>query len=225
MLNYTEDNFEDVFSLTFETTYRNNNWILNDSKSSKEYVTVELCENGRNVPITQSNKHEFVMKWVEFYLEKSIEPQYNKFVSGFKRVFAECNSIKLFNSEELERLVCGDEEQTKFDFKSLRSVTKYVGGFSDDSRAVCWFWEIIESWDYPLQKKLLQFVTASDRIPATGISTIPFKISLLGSHDSDDLPLAHTCFNEICLWNYSSKKKLELKLLWAINESEGYGFR
>ena len=76
-----------------------------------------------------------------------------------------------------------------------------------------------------MQKKLLQFVTASDRIPATGISTIPFKISLLGSHDSDDLPLAHTCFNEICLWNYSSKKKLELKLLWAINESEGYGFR
>ncbi|CAI4034440.1 hypothetical protein SMKI_10G2310 [Saccharomyces mikatae IFO 1815] len=225
MLNYTKDDFQEVFSLTFETTYRNNNWILNDSKSSKEYVTVELCENGRNVPITQSNKHEFVTRWVEFYLENSIKPQFNKFTMGFKRVFAQCNSIKLFNSEELERLVCGDEEQTKFDFKSLRSVTKYVGGFSDDSKVVRWFWEIIESWDYPLQKKLLQFITASDRIPATGITTIPFKISQLGSHDSDDLPLAHTCFNELCLWGYSSKEKLKLKLLWAINESEGYGFR
>ncbi|CAI4043862.1 putative E3 ubiquitin-protein ligase HUL4 SKDI_10G2390 [Saccharomyces kudriavzevii IFO 1802] len=225
MLNYTKNDFEDVFSLTFETTYRNNNWILDDNKSSREYVTVELCENGKNVSITQNNKHEFVTKWVEFYLEKSIEPQFNKFILGFKRVFAECSSIKLFNFEELERLVCGDEEQTKFDFKSLRSVTKYVGGFSDNSKVVHWFWEIIENWDYPLQKKLLQFITASDRIPATGISTIPFKISQLGSHDSNDLPLAHTCFNEVCLWGYSSKKKLEQKLLWAINESEGYGFR
>ncbi|CAI1516587.1 hypothetical protein SEUBUCD646_0J02280 [Saccharomyces eubayanus] len=225
MLNYTEDDFEEVFSLTFETTYKNNNWIISDNKSTREYVTVELCENGKNIPITQKNKHDFVTKWVEFYLEESIKPQFNRFISGFKRVFAECNSIKLFNFEELERLVCGDAEQTKFDFKSLRSVTKYVGGFSDDSKIVRWFWEIIEDWDYPLQKKLLQFVTASDRIPATGISTIPFKISQLGTHDSNDLPLAHTCFNEVCLWGYSSKKKMEQKLLWAVNESEGYGFR
>ncbi len=75
------------------------------------------------------------------------------------------------------------------------------------------------------QKKLMRFVTGSDGVPATGMSTLPFKLSLLGSSDSDKLPIAHTCFNELCLWQYRSKEKLESKLKWAVTESEGFGFK
>lgn len=186
---------------------------------------MELCRNGRYRRVTQKNKYEFVQLWQDFFMNKSVEAQFGKFSSGFRQVFVLCDSIKLFNHEELARLVCGNEEKNCFEFQMLRSVTRYVGGFSDKSRVVVWFWEIVEGWDFRLQRRLLQFATGSDRVPPGGMSTLTFKISRLGSKDSNKLPLAHTCFNEVCLWEYSSKEKLEQKLWWAVTQSEGYGFK
>ena len=37
------------------------------------------------------------------------------------------------------------------------------------------------------------------------------------------LPLAQTCFNQLLLPPYKSKRKLREKLLIAINNSEGFG--
>ncbi|CCK73466.1 putative E3 ubiquitin-protein ligase HUL4 NDAI_0G04830 [Naumovozyma dairenensis CBS 421] len=227
MLQYENDDFEEVFGLTFETTYKDPlKYALDNEKSKGDgMVSVELCKNGSKMKVTQANKQKFINLWVNFYLNESIINQISQFRSGFDRVFARTKSISLLNSEELERLLCGDETQQSYDFKMLRSVTKYSGGFSDDSRVVAWFWEIVEGWNYKLQRKLLSFITGSDRIPATGISTLNFKISRLGSKDKNNLPLSHTCFNELCLWEYSSRGKLEKKLLYAITESEGFGFR
>lgn len=225
MLEYSNDDFADVFGLTFETSYKSYKKGLGKNLSHTDTRTIELCHNGSDIPVTQENKTEYVNAWVDFYLSKSIAPQFERFMDGFNRVFSICNSIFLFNSEELERLLCGDEEQVKYDFQMLRSVTKYQAGFDNDTPIVNWFWEILQDWNYNLQGKLLQFVTSSNRVPATGISTLSFKISRLGARDSDALPIAHTCFNELCLWEYSSKLKLEQKLRVAITESEGFGFR
>lgn len=223
MLNYEEDDFTDVFGLTFEITYRDFNKELLGILPN--VTTMELCPNGKHKLVTQENKHEFVQLWQDFFMNKSIESQFKQFVSGFRQVFALCESIKLFDHEELERLVCGNQEKNCYEFQMLRSVTIYVGGFTDRSQVVSWFWEIVQSWNFQLQRKLLQFATGSDRVPPGGMSTLPFKISRLGCKDSNKLPLAHTCFNEVCLWEYSSKQKLEHKLWWAVTQSEGYGFK
>ncbi|GAV54391.1 hypothetical protein ZYGR_0AL01230 [Zygosaccharomyces rouxii] len=223
MLDYKYDDFTDVFALTFEATYEDTNKELLGHKPS--VVSVELCHNGRYRRVTQENKYEFVQLWQDFFMNKSVEAQFRQFASGFRQVFVLSDSIKLFNHEELARLVCGNKEKNCFEFQMLRSVTRYVGGFNDKSRVVVWFWEIVEGWDFQLQRKLLQFATGSDRVPPGGMSTLPFKISRLGSKDSDKLPLAHTCFNEVCLWEYSLKEKLEHKLWWAVTQSEGYGFK
>lgn len=135
----------------------------------------------------------------------------------------ESDSFKLFDSEEVEQLVCGSPDKV-VDVRMLQSVAHYSSGWSEDSTIVKWFWEIFENYSYREQRKLLQFVTGSDRVPATGISTMQFKVTRLGN-DSIKLPLAHTCFNELCLYEYSSMEKLHNKLSIAINESEGYGFR
>lgn len=223
MLEYKGDDFTEVFGLTFEATYKDKNKELLGIRPSQN--SVELCRNGKQRLVTQENKFEFVQLWLDFFMNKSIESQFKQFARGFRHVFALCESIKLFNHEELERLICGNQEKNCYEFQMLRSVTKYVGGFSDKSRVVNWFWEIAQSWEFELQRKLLQFATGSDRVPPGGMSALPFKISRLGSKDSDSLPLAHTCFNEVCLWEYSSKEKLEQKLWWAVTQSEGYGFK
>lgn len=41
--------------------------------------------------------------------------------------------------------------------------------------------------------------------------------------DCDRLPTSHTCFNILLLPEYSSREKLEERLLKAINYSKGFG--
>ena len=36
------------------------------------------------------------------------------------------------------------------------------------------------------------------------------------------LPVAHTCFNQVCLFGYTSKSMLQDKLVQAITESDGF---
>ncbi|CCH59977.1 hypothetical protein TBLA_0C01630 [Henningerozyma blattae CBS 6284] len=237
MLEYEGNDFEDVFGLTFETTYLDispgNAPNSNDKKGTsimhskkKIYRTVELCENGQSIKINNSNKHKYVSLWMDFYLNTSIQEPFERFQAGFKHVFAQCMSCKLFNSEELERLICGSSQKDSYDFAMLRSVTRYNGGFSDTSQVVQWFWEILQSWPSVLQKKFLIFVSGSDRVPATGMSTLPFKITRIYSKSKpQSLPLAHTCFNELCLWDYESKTILEQKLKYAVLEAEGFGIK
>jgi len=78
--------------------------------------------------------------------------------------------------------------------------------------------------DADTQRKLLTFVTGSDRIPATGVANLAFKISILGDSETR-FPIAHTCFNQICLYRYRSRAKLEKMLIMALEESEGFGLK
>lgn len=211
MLNYDKDDFIDVFGLTFEATL-------------KTGETIELCKGGRHKQVTQENKHFFVELWVDFYMDSSIKRRFAEISAGFHQVFSRCQSIRLFDYEELETLLCGCREIGCYDFKMLRSVTKYAGGLTNDSAVVRWFWEITDEWNISLKRRLLLFVTGSDRVPPTGIHTMLFKISKLGAGDSNRLPIAHTCFNELCLHEYSRKDKLKKKLLWAVTQSEGFAF-
>jgi hypothetical protein len=43
--------------------------------------------------------------------------------------------------------------------------------------------------------------------------------------DTDRLPTAHTCFNYLLLPDYSSKDKLQARLLTAIENAEGFGLQ
>lgn len=213
MCEYDGEDFEDIFTLNHETSFQDC-W----GKVHRR----ELCSGGSNKAVNNQNKYEYTKLWMDFYMSKSIGASFESFHNGFKHVI-ESDSFKLFDSEEVEQLVCGSPDKA-VDVRMLQSVAHYSSGWSEDSTIVKWFWEIFENYSYREQRKLLQFVTGSDRVPATGISTMQFKVTRLGN-DSIKLPLAHTCFNELCLYEYSSMGKLHNKLSIAINESEGYGFR
>src|ERR1700733_3240217 len=88
----------------------------------------------------------------------------------------------------------------------------------------CRFWKLFARMDGAMQRKLLTFVTGSDRIPATGVANLAFKISILGDSDNR-YPIAHTCFNQLCLYRYRNKGKLEKMLMRALEESEGFGLK
>ncbi len=76
--------------------------------------------------------------------------------------------------------------------------------------------------DLKHKRHLLEFVTASDRVPLKGLESLMFVIQRNGP-DTDRLPSALTCFGRLLLPEYSSKDKLKERLFTAIENAKGFG--
>lgn len=83
-------------------------------------------------------------------------------------------------------------------------------------------WNVLESLSQEMQRKFLLFVTGSDRVPVGGTGEMTFKVTR-SSGNIDDLPEAHTCFNQLVLPPYQSRSQLSKKLTIAIANAEGFG--
>ena len=199
-----------------------------------DVLEVPLCSNGENKPVTNSNRREFVDLYLQYLLDGSVTRQYEPFKRGF---FTVCggNALSLFRPEEIELLVRGSDEP--LDVPSLRAVAAYEGwpnGNKDIERQpqVTWFWDFFEKAAPADQRKILSFITGSDRIPAMGATNLIIKVMLLSpgrnassNADTDRFPSARTCFNSLGLYAYGSRQKLEEKLWTAVSGSEGFGLK
>ena len=209
LLAYTEDDFEEVFGLTFEIT----------QERYGDLATINLIEEGASQPVTMKTRKLYVEKYIDFTLNKSIEEQFNAFARGF---FAVCKSpiIHMFQPEELRLVICGNPE---YDFSELEQHTTYGGGYYKHHTTIVIFWETIHSFTNELKKKFLSFLTGSDRVPISGLASLKFKIdNVYGGVNCERLPVAHTCFNILALPPYLDKTVMRTKLLQAINFSEGF---
>lgn len=110
----------------------------------------------------------------------------------------------------------------EFDFVELEHSTEYEGGYTEETQIVQDFWSIVHAMPHESKRKLLEFTTGSARVPVGGLKCLRLLITRHGP-DSDRLPTSHTCFNVLLLPEYSSKSKLEERLLKAINYSKGFG--
>lgn len=66
----------------------------------------ELIPGGRNIRVTEENKHEYVDRIVEHRLTTAIRPQINAFLEGFNELIPK-DLISIFNDKELELLISG----------------------------------------------------------------------------------------------------------------------
>ncbi len=79
-----------------------------------------------------------------------------------------------------------------------------VTGVECATQVVTWFWEVVHGFSEEQKKRLLFFVTGSDRVPIKGLASLqpPFVIARNGP-SSNRLPTAHTCFNHLLLPAYN----------------------
>ncbi|XP_061545258.1 probable E3 ubiquitin-protein ligase HECTD2 isoform X2 [Phycodurus eques] len=178
-----------------------------------------LRPGGDKIPVTEQNRKEYVQLYVDFLLNKSIYKQFAAFYHGFHSVCAS-DALMLLRPEEVEMLVCGSPQ---LDMSALQKAAHYEG-YSKSDATVRSFWEVVLSFPMDLQKKLLHFATGSDRVPVGGMADLNFKISKIDA-PTDWLPVSHTCFNQICLPPYRSRKELKHKLTIAISNAEGFGLQ
>ncbi|KAL5052254.1 hypothetical protein BDW71DRAFT_7788 [Aspergillus fruticulosus] len=189
-----------------------------------EVVSVPLCPGGEKKPVTNANRREFVDLFVHYHLDTAVTRQFEPFRRGF---FSVCggNALSLFRPEEIELLIRGSDEP--LDVKSLRAVATYLNWGTPKPESVPvvqWFWEYFEQANPEAQRKLLSFVTSSDRIPAMGATSLNIQLICLGD-DSPRFPTAHTCFNRLGLYRYRTREKFERLLSEAVLNSEGFGLK
>ena len=179
------NNVEDL-NLTFELLYTNN--------FSGEQCSFELLPSGKEIPVTDVNKEQFIDLYINHYLTASIQRQFKAFEDGF---FFTCSRyiLSIFRAEEVDLLLCGSND---LDFHELENSTEYFNGYNKNTPVIRYFWEVVHDLPLPLKKKLLFFATGSDRAPISGLSRLQFKIQRSGPH-SENLLVAHTCFNLIDL--------------------------
>ncbi|KAG7891381.1 hypothetical protein KL906_004721 [Ogataea polymorpha] len=191
-----------------------------------EEKVIDLKPNGRDIAVTEENKHEYVRLIVEYRLKTSVQEQMDNFLKGFYEIIPK-DLIAIFDDQELELLISGLPD---IDVDDWKNNTEYQN-YSASSPQVQWFWRAVKSFDAEEKAKLLQFATGTSKVPLNGFKELPgmVGVSKFSIHrvygSTDRLPSSHTCFNQIDLPEYESYEKLRGSLLLAIMEGhEGFGF-
>ncbi|KAI0381543.1 hypothetical protein F5Y04DRAFT_280622 [Hypomontagnella monticulosa] len=216
--------------------YKSLSWMLNNDITDiiTETFSVEedefgvtkihdLIENGRNVPVTDENKHDYVRLIVEHKLLTSVKDQMENFLKGFHEIIP-AELISIFNEQELELLISGLPD---VDIDDWKSNTEYQN-YSPSSPQIQWFWRAVRSFDKEERAKLLQFVTGTSKVPLNGFKELEGMngVNRFNIHrdygNKDRLPSSHTCFNQLDLPEYESYDILRRQVLKAITAGSDY---
>eukprot|EP01018_Ginkgo_biloba_P039591 Gb_22218 [translate_table: standard] len=194
-------------------------------------VVIELRPGGANLTVTNENRLQYVHAMADYKLNRQIRPLINAFHRGLSDLISP-SWLSLFNAREFNQLLSGGEHD--FDVDDLRNNTRYTGGYSESSRTVKLFWEVVRGLEPGERCTLLKFVTSCSRAPLLGFKHLqpaftihkvtcetPFWASF-GGPDVDRLPSASTCYNTLKLPTYKRFSTLRNKLLYAIRANAGF---
>ncbi|EPY53226.1 HECT-type ubiquitin-protein ligase Pub2 [Schizosaccharomyces cryophilus OY26] len=226
------EDFRDIDEIYYESL----NWIRNNKVDEflclnfsceenrlGDSVTIDLIPNGRNIPVTDENKLEYLRLLTDYKLVRSTHMQFDALKEGLNELIPD-SVLLLFDENELDVLLNGKRD---IDVEDWKRYTDYRA-YTETDRIVTWFWEIISHWPIEKKQKLLQFSTGTSRLPLGGFKDLhgsdgPRKFTLESIGSVSQLPKAHTCFNRLDIPPYESKKELERKLTIAIEETSGFG--
>lgn len=168
--------------------------------------------------VTNTNRSRFVHDYIHWLTTKSIEPQFTAFARGFYTCLSP-TALCIFTPEALQSVIEGSQT---IDIDQLRAVTKYEDGYTEHTPIIQDFWDVVSKYDDGRKRGLLEFVTASERIPVSGLGSVVFIVQRAGDDDKR-LPTSMTCFGRLLLPQYSGRGVLEEKLGKAIENSMGFG--
>ncbi|XP_056906555.1 E3 ubiquitin-protein ligase TRIP12 isoform X4 [Takifugu flavidus] len=188
------------------------------------FPNIELKKGGKDVPVTIYNLEEYLRLVVYWTLNEGVSRQFESFREGFESVFP-LHHLQYFYPEELEQLLCGSKSET-WDVKTLMECCRPDHGYTHDSRAVRFLFEVMSGFDAEQQRLFLQFVTGSPRLPVGGFRSLNPPLTIVrktfeSTENPDDfLPSVMTCVNYLKLPDYSSIETMREKLLIAAREGQ-----
>ncbi|KAF2639170.1 hypothetical protein P280DRAFT_55468 [Massarina eburnea CBS 473.64] len=211
-----ENDITDIITETFST----------EVEDFGKTEVMDLKENGRNIPVTEENKHEYVRLITEHRLTGAVHEQLEHFLKGFHDIIP-AELISIFSEQELELLISGLPDINIEDWKANTEYHNYT----QNSPQIHWFWRAVRSFDKEEQAKLLQFVTGTSKVPLNGFKELEgmngfSKFNIHRDYGSKDrLPSSHTCFNQLDLPEYEDYEALKKALYTAMTAGgEYFGF-
>lgn len=135
--------------------------------------------SSHSIMVNNSNREQYVQDYIFWLTDKSIRPQYEAFARGFYTCL-DRKAATIFSAEALKRVVEGIQD---IDINALQETARYEGGYSTETRVIKDFWHTVQQFSSMQLRQLLEFVTASDRIPVNGVSSILFVIQKNGTED------------------------------------------
>ncbi|XP_067835623.1 NEDD4-like E3 ubiquitin-protein ligase WWP1 isoform X2 [Heptranchias perlo] len=183
----------------------------------------ELKQGGSNILVTEENKEEYIGLMAEWRFTRGVEEQTRAFLDGFNEVVP-LQWLQYFDEKELEVMLCGMQEVDLTDWQRNTVYRHYTR----NSKQIMWFWQFVKEMDNEVRLRLMQFVTGTCRLPLGGFAELlgsngPQKFCIEKVGKETWLPRSHTCFNRLDLPPYKSYEQLKEKLLFAIEETEGFG--
>ncbi|KAH6843118.1 hypothetical protein B0I37DRAFT_212368 [Chaetomium sp. MPI-CAGE-AT-0009] len=171
--------------------------------------------------VTSANRNAYVSDYIRYLTDVSVRPQYEAFARGFHACLHP-KSLSLLTPNLLQSVVEGVQE---IDISELKRHARYVG-WDASHRTVKDFWSVVKRYDDAMKRKLLEFVTASDRVPVGGVKNLMFIIQRNGEEEdpAGRLPTSYTCYGTLLLPEYKDKEMLRQRLGMALENAQGFGF-
>jgi E3 ubiquitin-protein ligase NEDD4 len=172
--------------------------------------------------VTNANLEEYLALQCKYRVLSRVSEQVKHVVQGFYDVVDE-PLLSVFDFQEVELLLCGLPD---ISVKDWQLHTEYMGAYEETGsghKVVKMFWEAVGEFSGEQRGKLLQFVTGTSGVPATGFASLQgndgnirkFAVNSLTLEQSV-FPKAHTCFNRIDLPLYTDKATLVKFLSMAV---------
>ncbi len=189
---------------------------MSDSLSPNSFTPSPAAQD--TPMVTNENRDQYIQDYIHQLTYKTVYDQFNAFRYGFFTCF-QPKAISLFTPSALKALIEGLPD---ISVAGLERVTRYDGGYDFFHPTVRQFWTVVHSWPQERVRKLLEFVTASDRLPVGGVAKLIFTVQKNGIGDGR-LPTSLTCFGRLLLPEYTSEEKLREALEKAVENSKGFG--
>ncbi|XP_016099616.1 NEDD4-like E3 ubiquitin-protein ligase WWP2 isoform X1 [Sinocyclocheilus grahami] len=198
-------------------------YFAQDMEILGKVTTHQLKNDGENELVMQDNKEEYISLLTDWRFTRGVEEQTKAFLDGFNEVVP-LEWLRYFDEKELELMLCGMQE---IDLNDWQKNTIYRH-YTKNSKQIHWFWQVVKEMDNEKRIRLLQFVTGTCRLPVGGFAELigsngPQKFCIDKVGKETWLPRSHTCFNRLDLPPYKNQEQLREKLLFAIEETEGFG--
>lgn len=178
-------------------------------------------ENPADAPmVTNENRSAYVSDYIRYLTDVSVQPQYAAFERGF-RACLHPKALEVLTPSVLQSLVEGTQE---IDIAELRRHARY-NGWDASHPTIRDFWSVVRRYDEPMKRRLLEFVTASDRVPVGGMQHVQFVVQRNGEEGRGGrLPTAYTCYGTLLLPEYEDREVLRERLGMALGNAQGFGF-
>uniref|UniRef100_A0A9J8CIV4 HECT-type E3 ubiquitin transferase n=1 Tax=Cyprinus carpio carpio TaxID=630221 RepID=A0A9J8CIV4_CYPCA len=178
---------------------------------SADGTLVPMIPGGHNVPLTFSNRNDYVERALHYRLHE-MDRQVAAVREGMSSIIP-VPLLSLLTARQLEQLVCGLPEVS---VEMLKKVVRYRD-ITDSHQLIGWLWQSLEEFTNEERVLFLRFVSGRSRLPSN-LADITQKFQIIKvDRPVNGLPTAQTCFFQLRLPPYTSQAILAERLRYSIH--------